>query len=192
MILWLREMIRPNTLSSVSKNDQFNIDSDEDEDEEDEIETYNPCFAINNLFGLILALLMTMLTIVPYWVDTNGENSSALLSDVRIFKGFFTGCLSRHSSQWQCEYHAFNGGFDARSMKGLQVFSASACGLSWAAWILSFYGSECLTVLSNQSLYPVKKALIVTAAVFQTIRYLMRGTIENHLSFFLNSVLVFG
>ena len=113
-------MLRPNTLSKSSKNNQLDLDSLDEDDEDDELESYNPCFAVNNLFGLLLALLMTMLTIVPYWVDTDGNTSSNLLSDVRIFKGFWTGCLSRHSSQWQCEYHSSTGGFDGRSMKGLQ------------------------------------------------------------------------
>ena len=113
---------------------------------------------------------MNKLAIVPYWADTNGEHSSPLLSDVRIFKGFFTGCLSRHSSQWQCEYHGFNGEFEARSMKGLQVFVSTSCGLSWVAWILHFYGSECLTVLSNEKLRSVKNIMVIVAAVLQSIR----------------------
>ena len=108
-------MLRPNTPSSYKSVDKRDIEYEVEE--EDDVEQYNPCFAVNNLFGLLLAVLMTMLTIVPYWADTNGEHSSPLLSDVRIFKGFFTGCLSRHSSQWQCEYHSHEGRFDSRSMK---------------------------------------------------------------------------
>ena len=50
-----------------------------------------------------------MIVIVPYWVDTNSGSSSVLLSDVRIFKGFFVSCLTRHTSQWQCHYQTFDG-----------------------------------------------------------------------------------
>ena len=62
-----------------------NEESEED-DEEEEI-FYNSCFALNNLYGLMLSIFQLMILIIPYWADTDSAQSSHLLSDVRIFKG---------------------------------------------------------------------------------------------------------
>ena len=79
--------------SALADQTQARVDNDvdedesEDEEEDDDEVLYNSCFAINNLYGLLLASFQLMITIVPYWADTDSAESSHLLSDVRIFKG---------------------------------------------------------------------------------------------------------
>jgi len=144
------------------------LEEDDDEDEEEPTH-YNPCFAANNFLGLLLAVFQMMIVIVPYWVDTNSGSSSVLLSDVRIFKGFFVSCLTRHTSQWQCHYQTFDGDFEFYSMRGLQLSAILSCSFSWIAWVLSFYGSECLKILPNETMAKVKSGLVLGAGFFETL-----------------------
>jgi len=55
-------------------------------------------------------------------------------------------------------------------MEGMQLGVIIACCSSWFAWILSFYGSECLKILPNESMAKIKAGLVITAAVFEAVR----------------------
>ena len=62
--------------------------------------------------------------------------------------------------------------FEFYSMRGLQFCAILSCSFSWIAWILSFYGSECLKILPNETMAKVKSGLVLGAGFFEVLRFL--------------------
>lgn len=131
---------------------------------------FNDLYAINCLIGFICACSQMMLIIVPYWIETDYHSSSELLGNVHIFKGFWTKCLTRHVSQWQCTYYEYSGPFQLRSIEGIRVTSITAMSLCWLSWILSFYGGQFIKVVTNER---GKSIMVITAGVLGTISFAM-------------------
>ncbi|CAG5110404.1 Oidioi.mRNA.OKI2018_I69.chr2.g4813.t1.cds [Oikopleura dioica] len=127
-------------------NPNYSTEYDEEEDEDE----FSSFWAFNSLLGLLAAIGMALLIVFPYWVETDLHESSSLLGDVRVFKGFWTQCLTRMESQWQCAYYSFNGHFSMKSIQGLQLCSVLSATFIWISWTLSFYGGQYLKILENE------------------------------------------
>ena len=108
-------------------NPNYSTEYDEEEDEDE----FSSFWAFNSLLGLLAAIGMGLLIVFPYWVETDFHESSSLLGDVRVFKGFWTQCLTRMESQWQCAYYSFNGHFSMKSIQGLQLCSVLSATFIW-------------------------------------------------------------